>query len=101
MWNHSISIPGKIVFTTDDDGFTTEKTTFITGIPANFKSTTRSDETLANQVGYTADLVIEIMECNYSGQDVLTDEKDGKEYEVKRSHVVDKKETIELTCQRR
>jgi hypothetical protein len=101
MWNHSISIPGGITITYDDDGFPTETQTFITGIPANFKSTTRSDETLANQMSYTADIVIEIMECNYNGQSMVTDEKDGKEYEVKRSHVVEKKETIELTCQRR
>lgn len=101
MWNDSIKLPYGYEETTDEDGFTTKIPSFIGGIPANFKSTTRADETLANQVGYTADVVIEIMSCNYNGQEVLVDEKSDKEYDIKRTHEVYGKETIELTCQRR
>lgn len=101
MWNDSIKLPNGYITVTDDDGFDKKTPIYIEGIPANFKSTTRADETLANQVGYTADVIIETMACNYSNQSELVDEKDGKTYEIKRTHEVYGKETIELTCQRR
>jgi len=101
MWNDSIKLPSGYTTTTDKDGFDTSIPDFIDGIPANFKSTTRADETLANQEGYTADLIIEIMACNYGEQKELVDEKNSKGYDIKRSHEVYGKEIIELTCQRR
>jgi hypothetical protein len=101
VWNDSIKLPNGYTETTDVDGFILKTPLYISGIPANFLSATRSDETLANQIGYTADVIIEIMECNYSGQNILIDEKDEKEYEIKRSHKAPRKEIIQLTCQRR
>jgi len=101
MWNDSVKIPNGYTETTDSDGFTTSVPIFIGGIPANFKSTTRADETLADQKGYTADIIIEIMACNYEEQDTLIDEKNGRTYEIKRTHSAEGKETINLTCQRR
>ena len=101
MWNDSIKLPNGYTVVTDDDGFDKKTAIFTDGIPANFKSTTRADETLANQVGYTADVIIEVMACNYDKQSELVDERDRKPYDIKRTHEVYGKETIELTCQRR
>lgn len=97
----SIKLPNGYTENIDEDGFPTRIPNYIEGIPASFKSTTRADETLANQSGYTADVVIEIMDCNYNGADILIDESTGEEYEVKRTHKVRGKDTMELTCQKR
>lgn len=101
MWSDSIKLPVELFDITNENGYDKKIQEFISGIPANFKSTTRSDETLASQVGYTADVIVEIMSCNYNGQKFLIDEKNDQEYEIKRTHEVYGKETIELTCQRR
>lgn len=103
MWNGSIKLPinstgGGI----NENGFPIAPVyTFLEGIPASMTDTTRNDEILASQNGYTADLVVEIMACNYSGQSFLVDESTGKEYDIVRTHHQDKKMTISLTCQYR
>jgi hypothetical protein len=71
------------------------------GIPANFTDTTREDEVLANQLGYSADQNVEIMKCNYSGQSFFVDEATGDEYDIKRSYEKDKSGRIVLTAQLR
>lgn len=86
---------------TDKDGFKTETESFLEGIPANFTNTTRNDELIANQTGYTADQNIEILWCNYNGEKILYDEASGDKYEVKRSYHKDKSLNVILTCERR
>ena len=49
----------------------------------NFRDSTRDDEVLAKQNGYTADQVVEIMACNYSGESFLVDESTGEIYDIK------------------
>lgn len=102
MWNHSISLPLKKQVIEDADGFPTETTyEYMGGIPANFTDTTRDDELLANQLGYSADRNVEIMACNYSGQSFLVDEATGEKYDVKRTFQKNKAGTVNLTVQRR
>lgn len=101
LWNDSIKLPNGYTETTDPDGFSTKTPIYTVGIPANFLSTTRADKTLANQSGYTADIKIEIVSCNYNDQETLIDEKNSREYDIKETYQEKNKETIQLTCQRR
>lgn len=102
MWNKSIKLVTRVETITNENGFNikTEKE-YLEGIPANFTDTTRNDEIVANQTGYTADQNIEILECNYNGEQFLYDEETGDKYEVKRTHRKDKSMNIVLTCERR
>jgi hypothetical protein len=102
MWNKSIKLQESSKEAEDKDGFiTSSEPEFLEGIPANFKDTTRSDQILANQSGYTADQNIEIVACNYGGQKYLYDEENGDTYEVKRTYQADKSMNIVLVCERR
>ena len=100
MWNNSIKLStddGEL----DDDGYKKKVKSYTKSIPANFLDTTRDDEILANQLGYTAHQVVEIVACNYSGQKYLLSESDNMEYEVKRTFKKNKSMYIQLTCERR
>lgn len=101
MWNKSIKLVIGVDITTDEDGFDTEVERYLEGIPANFTDTTRNDELIANQTGYTADQNIEILSCNYNGEKFLYDEENGNKYEVKRTYRKDKSMNLVLTCERR
>lgn len=102
MWNKSISLPVKRQGTVNKNGIMQDSVfEFIGGIPANFTDVTRNDETLASQLGYTADQNVEIMACNYNGQDFLIDDEDGSRYEIRRTHRKNKAMTIILTCELR
>lgn len=101
MWNKSIKLVTGQDIETDADGFDMVKERFLEGIPADFKDLTRSDDLMANQLGYSADQNIEIAACNYNGEKFLYDEETGEKYEVKRTFQKDKKMNIVLTCERR
>ena len=101
MWNSSISLPVKKTVTQDKDGLLKETWEFSGGIPANFRDTTRTDEMLANQCGYNADAVVEIMACNYSGGSFFVDEGTGDVYDIRRTHRREKSMRLELTGERR
>lgn len=101
MQNKSISLPIRKVRTQDSEGFVHEHYEYMWHIPANFSDTSRNDETLAAQKGYTADVNIEIMACNYNGAAFLIDEEDGHIYDIKRTFKKDKSMKIVLTCERR
>lgn len=102
MWNKSVKLVTGTEKKKDEDGFTIEtKETCLEGIPANFTDTTRNDELMGKQMGYTANQNIEIAACNYHGESILYDEETGDKYEVKRTHKGDKAWTIVLTCERR
>lgn len=101
MWNGSIRLRSKGDRKQDKDGFPEDSGIYTESIPANFTDITRNDEILAAQKGYTADQNIEIMACNYSGEDYLLDESDNSLYEVKRTFRKDKSMKLVMTCERR
>lgn len=101
MWNKSISFPVRKTENQDSEGFSYETYEYMSGIPASFLDVTRSDETLAAQEGYNADVNVEVMACNYTGAPFLIDEENGQRYEVKRTFKKDKAMKIVLTCERR
>ena len=103
MWNKSISLPvRKVSPAVDKDGITIGETyEFIGGIPASFRDATREDEVAACQNGYTADVNVEIMACNYKGCSFLVDDETGEIYDIRRRFSKDKSLTVILTCQRR
>lgn len=103
MWNKSISLPlRRLSPTVNEDGITQEETyQFLGGIPASFTDATRNDELITQQQGYTADQVVEIVACNYSGQSFLVDEATGDIYDIIRNFQKDKSMTVSLTCQKR
>lgn len=101
MWNKSIKLVTRVIIKTDEEGFDTESEQFLENIPANFTDTTRNDELIANQSGYTASQNIEIKRCNYNGEQYLYDEETGDKYEIKRTYRKDKSMNIILTCERR
>ena len=101
MWINSIKIPTGEKVEQDEAGFPTKRLTFMEGIPANFRDLTRNDQILASQSGYNADVLVEVMACNYSGQKTFIDEATGDVYEVKRTFKKSKGNSVYLTCERR
>ena len=83
--------------TKDSDGFDVDVENHVEHIPAQFKSVTRKEEEHSNLLGYKADLIVEIMKCNYSNEQTLMDESTGKKYSIQRTYSKSS-ETIELTC---
>lgn len=83
--------------TKDSDGFPVDVETRTEPIPANFKSVTRAEEEHSKIMGYNAELIVELMKCNYSGQPVLIDYKTNKTYEIKRIYEATS-ELINITC---
>lgn len=101
MWNSSIRLPTEKITNQDSEGFAEESWKFTEEIPARFLDTTRMDETLANQYGYRADLVAEIMACNYNGASFFVDVTTESEYEIKRTFCSENSGKIQLTGERR
>lgn len=101
MWNSTISLPKVKKSVQDPDGFVSEEWEYIKNIPANIKDATRLDSTLANQAGYNADVVVEIMACCYNSASFLIDEKTGIIYDIQRTFCKDKAMTMQITAQRR
>lgn len=95
----SISLPDTDEITQDQDGFVTHNKTFIKGIPARKKDTTRSDELMAHQMGYSVSCIFEIDSACYQKQGYLVDESDETTYDIKRTHKKEKSNKIELTCE--
>ena len=67
----------------------------------SIKDATRLASTLANQAGYNADVVVEIMACCYNSASFLIDEKTGIIYDIQRTFCKDKAMTMQITAQRR
>ena len=102
MWNGSISLPSGKQAGQNKNGFETEtEYAFMKGIRAQFKEVTRSEQSLAQQKGYTADIVVRIMACNYQGQSFFKDEATGEYYDIRRTYRPPDAMTIELTGERR
>lgn len=95
----SISLPSKDDIVQDDDGFVTHNKTFVKNIPARKMDTTRSDELMAHQMGYSVSCVYEIDSACYNHQGYLVDESDNTTYDIKRTHKKEKSNKIELVCE--
>lgn len=102
MWTKSIAFPmNGSDKSQDNDGFTKTEHEYITGIPASFADVTREDILIASQSGYTANVNVDILACNYNGADYLVDEGTGERYDIKRSFKKNRSMIISLTCERR
>ena len=101
MWNGSICFIKKKTTEKDKEGFCKSEIEMSEELPANIGDATRSDETLGNQRGYSADISVEILACNYSGESMFKDIATGKIYEVKRTYRKQKTMMIALTGEER
>ena len=101
MWTTSISLPVMSNSRQDMAGFIKDDKLYLEGVPANMLDATRQDEILANQMGYTADVVVEIDAAAYDGAGYFIDEATGEEYDIKRTYKADRSDFIQLTGQRR
>lgn len=99
MWNISISLPVSDKPIQDESGFVTHEKTYLEHIPANRKDTTRTDEVSAKQMGYTVSRIYAIDKACYTGNGYLVDEEDKKVYDIRRTHILEKSNLIELTCE--
>lgn len=95
----SISLPSADEISQDADGFVTHNKTFVKNIPARKKDTTRSDELMAHQMGYSVSCIFEIDSACYQKQGYLVDESDSVTYDIKRTHKKEKSQKIELVCE--
>lgn len=95
----SISLPTEDNIVQDEDGFVTHTKSYIRNIPARRKDTTRNDELVAHQMGYSVSAIFEIDSACYNKQGYLVDESDSVTYDIKRTHKKEKSQKIELTCE--
>lgn len=95
----SISLPDTDNISQDNDGFVTHEKTYIKGIPARRKDTSRNDELMAHQMGYSVSCIFEIDSACYNKAGYLVDESDETTYDIKRTHKKEKSQKIELTCE--
>lgn len=95
----SISLPTEDNIVQDEDGFVTHNKSYIKNIPARRKDTSRNDELMAHQMGYTVSAIFEIDSACYSRQGYLIDESDETIYDIKRTHQKEKSQKIELICE--
>ena len=94
-WNHAITLISYNK-TIDDEGFENVVEDRVENIPANFKSVTRAEEEHSKILGYNADLIIEILSCNFNNQVTVMDEDTNKKYAIKRVFFLNS-EIIQLT----
>lgn len=101
MQTTTIALPLKRTESQNSEGFTNEEWSFLKGIRANVKDTTRQDELLANQCGYEASIVVEIAACAFNNASFFVDEATGIVYDVERTYKPEKSLKIQLTGSRR
>lgn len=101
MWTTAIVFPDADASAQDAAGFINEKKSYTAEIPACEKDLARQDEILANQEGYTADLIVEIDAAAYNGAGFFVNRRDGYEYDIKRTFRKEKSSRIQLTAKRR
>lgn len=102
MWTHVIRIPVSSTVTQDAEGYPTTVTQY-REIPASLQSAQRGDQILAEQKGYSADVVAVVMARNLYGLprnwSQFIDTETGDVFELKRTYRQDRNRTIELTGQ--
>lgn len=102
MWTTTIRIPESSEVTQDAEGYPTTVTQY-REIPASIQSAQRGDQILADQKGYSADVIAVVMARNLYGLpenwSQFIDTETGDTYELKRTYRQDRNRTIELTGQ--
>ena len=84
--------------TKNSNGFLVEVENKTKPIPANFISITRAEEEHSKIMGYTAELVVELMKCNFDKKyTTLIDFVSNSKYEIKRVYEKSS-EIVQLTC---
>lgn len=101
MWNGSILLIRTVQQGQNKNGFPQNQYKYSCEISANISDTTRTDEVTGNQLGYSADITVEIAECNYNGEAVFQDVGTGITYDVKRTYTPEKSMNIILTGEAR
>ena len=94
-WNHAISLISYRK-AKDTEGFEIMQEEVSNPIPANFKSVTRAEEEHSKNLGYNADLMVEIMAIDYNNQETLLDVDTNKKYAIKRVYAISS-EKLQLT----
>lgn len=94
-WNHAISLIS-YKKAKDIEGFEMMQEKVSNPIPANFKSVTRAEEEHSKNLGYNADLMVEIMAIDYNNQETLLDVDTNKKYAIKRVYAISS-EKLQLT----
>ena len=97
MSKKTILLPKSADRTQDSEGYVTDTVQRYIRCRASIKDTTRADEALASQDGYTASIICEINRRNYSGQAWFKVADTGEIYDIRRTHNGDKKNMIALT----
>lgn len=101
MWNGSIALIRTIQGGQNKNGFPQNEYERSEEMPANISDTTRADEVVGNQYGYSADITVEIAACNYSGESAFQDIGTGIIYDVKRTYRPPRSMNIILTGEAR
>ena len=101
MWNGSIVLMKTIQTGQNTNGFPQSKYEYSEEIPADISDTTRTDEVVGEQLGYSADITVEIVACNYAGESTFKDVGTGIVYDVKRTYKPPKSMNIILTGEAR
>ena len=101
MWNGSILLIRTIQQEQNNNGFPQNQYKCSCEIPANISDTTRTDEVVGNQCGYSADITVEIAACNYAGESAFKNVGTGIMYDVKRTYRPPKSMNIILTGEAR
>lgn len=101
MWNGSICLIQTETAEQNKNGFAQEEHVLSEEIPANITDTTRTDEVVGNQLGYSADITVEIAACNYSKEAYFKDVGTGTVYEIKRTYQPPNSMNIILTGEAR
>lgn len=94
-WNHAISLISYSKVK-DAEGFEIMQEIISNPIPANFKSVTRAEAEHSKNLGYNADLIIEVMAVDYNNEETLLDIDTKKKYAIKRVYAISS-EKLQLT----
>lgn len=100
MWTHAIAFSTPTV-TKSPSGIKQVADQWGDPISANFKDATRNDAVAADQLGYTADQIVEIHKSAYNGQSYFKDITSGDIYDISRSFSGDGSMSVLLTCSKR
>ena len=102
MWNRTIKVPVSAITTQDAEGYPTTETVYRT-IRANLQSASRNDQIVADQKGYSADVIATVLARNLAGLprnwSQFIDTFTGDVFEVKRTYRQNKSRFVELTGQ--
>lgn len=101
MFNKIIKFPVKQELHQDESGFASETYQWIEDVPACFKNATRNDEILAQQTGYTADVIVEVDAVNYPGSNFFVDMETGDSYWIRRTFTKENGNILQMTAERR